>query len=159
MTDAPQSPARSKTGRIRNVKAMGDETLKKLYAEMQAFGEEKDPEAALVVVAELQKRRTDEPAADLPVDVASLDEGSDESPVEDEKPALSARRQRIVNEVREYAKRPENYEKGWDVIVEATDDGELAELTGKTRTFDAARKRVARYVRLRRSVAEDVRAA
>ena len=45
---------------------------------------------------------------------------------------MTLQQQEIIRKLREYAERPENYNKGWDIIVEATTDEELLEMFGAT---------------------------
>lgn len=65
----------------------------------------------------------------------------------------------LVALVRKHAEVPANYEAGWDTIVEATEDEELATLIGKATTLRGAIWKVGNYVHVRHSVAEDIRAA
>ena len=53
----------------------------------------------------------------------------------------------------------DNYNKGWDVVVEACGDEELRELIGLARTEKGAIKKVAAMVNLRREVHRDIVAA
>jgi hypothetical protein len=61
-------------------------------------------------------------------------------------PEMSARRRKIVEEIKRYAE-GDAYTKGWDVVVETLSDNQIAILTGKTADFAGAKKRVAKWVR------------
>lgn len=61
--------------------------------------------------------------------------------------------------IRDYASQPENYEKGWDVIVEATTDEELLAEIGKCRTLKGALRKLAPSVKIREDYANDIRNA
>lgn len=53
----------------------------------------------------------------------------------------------------------ENYEQGWDVIVECYEDAEIAELIGRVTTINGAIAKVAPVVELRAEVRADLYAA
>lgn len=65
----------------------------------------------------------------------------------------TARQTDLVAAVRAHALA--NYDGGWDVIVEAYEDSEIAELIGKARTEKGAIKKVAAVVDVRREAAEN----
>lgn len=62
-----------------------------------------------------------------------------------------------VAAVREYAER--NYDKGWDIIVEATDDDEILDLIKGAKTRWGAIDKVGKYVRTYTSYARDIQGA
>ena len=51
-----------------------------------------------------------------------------------------------------------NYEEGWDVVVEAWTDEDIAEVIGKARTVKSAIARVGKQVAIFNSYADDIRA-
>lgn len=53
----------------------------------------------------------------------------------------------LVDVVYEYIRQPKNYERGWDIIVEATERAEVAEMIGNATTVRGALYKVGRYVR------------
>ena len=64
----------------------------------------------------------------------------------------------LIAAVRAYALK--NYEKGgWDYVVEAWDDDDLAEFIGAARTPAGAIKAVGKIVKARFGYAEDIRGA
>ena len=50
-------------------------------------------------------------------------------------------------------------EGGWDYVVEAWDDEDLAEFIGKARTPQGAIKAVGKFVKARHEYAEDIRSS
>jgi hypothetical protein len=69
---------------------------------------------------------------------------------------FSPRVQVLVEDVKEHALA--HYEEGWDVIVEAFDDADIADLVGLARTSKGAIAKVAEYVGIRESYAAEIRA-
>jgi hypothetical protein len=52
----------------------------------------------------------------------------------------------LVDAIRDHAEAPGNYEAGWDVVVEAYDDEQIAAMIGRARTKDGAIKKVAAVI-------------
>ena len=63
----------------------------------------------------------------------------------------------LVAEVRKHA--ISNYEKGWDVVVEAWDDKDIIEAMGSARTVSGAIKKVGKVVAAYNDYADDIRAS
>lgn len=55
-------------------------------------------------------------------------------------------RTELIAKVREFACQPENYENGWDVVVETYEDDEIAKVIGRVRTVQAALDRMAKGI-------------
>lgn len=63
----------------------------------------------------------------------------------------------LVSEIRKHALA--NYEKGWDVVVEAWDDETIVEAIGRAKTVSGAIKKVAKVVAQYNDYADDIRAS
>lgn len=87
------------------------------------------------------------PAAKAPAKAAKPAKAEPPVKVEPAKPTVSAAMTAMLRAVREHAQA--HYEQGWDIIVEATTDDELAELIGKARTNRGAIANVESFVDLK----------
>lgn len=61
--------------------------------------------------------------------------------------------------VKEYAARPENYSKGWDIVLETMTDEDIGNVVNKANTEMGAKRLMARHIRPYNETRQEVQAA